>query len=147
MAATGSAPLRYQWQLNGANIAGATAPTLVIAHVNYTNAGAYSALVSNRINTAASSNALLAVFPPAPVITSPVAGFQSPSNLLTVKGKAGSTGVTNILVQAGGGSWQAAVLSSNRADWSAFVPLAPGTNPWWQSRKLRSARRCPPRPR
>jgi uncharacterized repeat protein (TIGR03803 family) len=128
VAATGSAPLHYQWQRNGANLAGATAATLAIAAVTYTNAGAYSVLVSNGINIAASTNALLAVFPPAPVITSPAAGFQSPSNSLTVAGKTGSSGVTNVLVQVGEGAWQAAVLSHNGANWSALVALAPGTN-------------------
>jgi uncharacterized repeat protein (TIGR03803 family) len=128
VAATGSPPLRYQWQVNGANIFGATTAALAISSVNYTNAGAYSVLVANPVNTTASSNALLSVFPPPPLITSPVAGFQSASNSVTVAGKTGSSGVTNILFQVGGGGWQTAVLSSNGGKWSAIAALAPGTN-------------------
>jgi hypothetical protein len=54
-------PLGYQWQLNGANIAGATAANLVLTNVQFAAAGTYSVLVSNIIGVTASSNAVLQV--------------------------------------------------------------------------------------
>ncbi len=128
VAATGSPPLHYQWQFNGAKIPGATTATLAFSSVNYTNAGAYSVLVSNPVSAAASSNALLLVFPPPPLILSPAAGSTSATNFITVAGKTGSAGVTNISFQVGGGVWQSAVLSGNGSRWSALVSLARGTN-------------------
>jgi uncharacterized repeat protein (TIGR03803 family) len=128
VAATGSSPISYQWQANGENISGATAATLIIPSVNYANAGTYSVRVSNPVNGMVSSNAFLTVLPAAPIITSPGAGFQSPTNSITVAGKTGSSGVTNVVFQIGGGAWQTAVLSSNGSSWSALVSLSPGTN-------------------
>ena len=46
--ATGSPPLRIQWQFNGVDIAGQTGPTLQLANVTVANAGGYAAVVSNR---------------------------------------------------------------------------------------------------
>jgi hypothetical protein len=46
-AATGAPTPRFQWRLNGANIPGATGPTLTIANVQYTNGGSYSVAVAN----------------------------------------------------------------------------------------------------
>jgi lysophospholipase L1-like esterase len=45
--ASGLLPLRYQWQKDGAVLAGATNPSLVITNLQMTNAGAYSVLVTN----------------------------------------------------------------------------------------------------
>jgi uncharacterized repeat protein (TIGR03803 family) len=126
--ATGSPAPTYQWQANGVNIPGATSATLIIPHVSYTNAGSYSVLVSNPVSATMSSNAFLTVVPSAPIINFPAAGFQSPSNSITVVGKTGSLGVTNILFQFAGGALQPAILSSNASTWSAFVPLSAGTN-------------------
>jgi len=59
--ATGDLPLSYQWQLNGSNMAGATASTLVLTNVQVANEGFYSAIVSNIAGTIVSSNASLAL--------------------------------------------------------------------------------------
>ena len=59
--ATGSAPLSYQWKLNGGNISGATASSYTLNNVQSTDAGDYSVLVSNAYGSATSSNANLAV--------------------------------------------------------------------------------------
>jgi len=45
--ATGEAPLRYQWQSNGRNIAGATNAMLVLHDLQPSDAGTYRAVVSN----------------------------------------------------------------------------------------------------
>ncbi len=53
--------LSYQWQLNDAPIAGATASTLTLTSVQLGDAGAYSVIVSNGSGTITSSNATLTV--------------------------------------------------------------------------------------
>jgi hypothetical protein len=70
--ASGTAPLSYQWRLNGANIAGATSATLTLSNVTTgQSGGTYSCLVSNVAGTATSSAAVLTVnpIPVAPTIT------------------------------------------------------------------------------
>ncbi|MDB6026337.1 MAG: hypothetical protein JWM68_2560 [Verrucomicrobiales bacterium] len=49
--ASGSAPLRYQWQLNGTNITGATTAQYIVKGVNATNIGTYNVVVSNLVST------------------------------------------------------------------------------------------------
>jgi hypothetical protein len=66
---------RYQWQFNGTNIDGAIAASLTITNVQLTNAGNYSVVLSNGLQTATSSNATLAVttspVPPAFTVVPP----------------------------------------------------------------------------
>ncbi|MGO9586784.1 MAG: immunoglobulin domain-containing protein [Limisphaerales bacterium] len=74
--ATGSAPLSYQWQLNGTNLvnktnqvngvraitSGATSNVLTISNVQLTNAGTYTVIVTNKIyGGSAATNASLSV--------------------------------------------------------------------------------------
>lgn len=59
VAATGSAPLAFQWQFNGANVPGATNNSFTQTHVQPEDAGYYSVVVSNPAGVEVSSNALL----------------------------------------------------------------------------------------
>jgi hypothetical protein len=59
--ATGTAPLIYQWRVNGANITGATNPVLTLTNLQFTQAGVYSAVVFNSAGSASTSNAVLTV--------------------------------------------------------------------------------------
>lgn len=59
--ATGTAPLRYQWRLNGTNLPGATNNFFTQANVQPADAGNYSILVTNIAGNAVSSNAALIV--------------------------------------------------------------------------------------
>jgi len=59
--ATGSAPLSYQWRFSGGNIAGATASTYTRVNAQLADAGAYTVVVSNSINTVTSAPATLTV--------------------------------------------------------------------------------------
>jgi hypothetical protein len=77
--ASGTPPLGYQWQFNGADIAGATDSSYNLVSVQATNAGTYSAAVSNPYGVTPSSNAVLTVVVP-PVITA------QPSNQTVVAG-------------------------------------------------------------
>ncbi|MBI5772863.1 MAG: immunoglobulin domain-containing protein [Verrucomicrobia bacterium] len=68
VAATGSAPLQYQWRLNTVNIANATNATLTLTSVGAANAGSYTVVVTNLAGSATSPAATLIVRVP-PVIT------------------------------------------------------------------------------
>jgi len=62
VAATGSAPLTYQWRINGANISGATTTALNVPVTNISNAGSYSVVVTDGTAvTATSSDAVLSI--------------------------------------------------------------------------------------
>jgi hypothetical protein len=75
-AAGGTPPLSYQWQLNGTNIAGATATALTLTNVQPAQAGVYALVVTNAAGSTTSSNALLTVNPPPPC-TPPPSGLVS----------------------------------------------------------------------
>jgi hypothetical protein len=59
--ATSSLPLSYQWLLNGAPIAGATSPTLLLPNVQVVNVGNYRARVSNGTGESDSEIAFLQI--------------------------------------------------------------------------------------
>src|SRR5258706_333446 len=70
--ATGTAPLSYQWQKNGANIAGATAASYTTPATTATDSGStFRVVVNNTAGTATSAAATLTVSaaPVAPTIT------------------------------------------------------------------------------
>ena len=58
-AATGTAPLAYQWRFSGANLAGKTSTSLVLANAQLTNAGNYSVVVTNAVGSVTSRIARL----------------------------------------------------------------------------------------
>jgi hypothetical protein len=78
--AVNSPPFSYQWSFNGANIAGATNATYSISDVQSNNDGAYSVFISDAATRINSSNAVLTVIYPPPVIVSP------PTNEIVVAG-------------------------------------------------------------
>ena len=59
VSATSAASLGYQWRLNGANLAGKTSASLVLANAQLTNAGNYSVVVTYAIGSVTSRVALL----------------------------------------------------------------------------------------
>jgi hypothetical protein len=91
--ATGSAPLTYQWLLNGVGlmdggkIGGATSPTVILTNVQPSDAGFYELAVSNGAGAATSSVATLDVLVP------PSINIQ-PTNLYLVTGSDASFSVT-----------------------------------------------------
>ena len=66
VAVGGTPPLSYQWRFNGTNLAGATSLMLVLANVQFPNAGIYSVVVTNLAGSVTSSNAQLMVTPSLP---------------------------------------------------------------------------------
>src|SRR5213075_699211 len=70
--ATGTAPLRYQWQKNSANISGATSASYTTPATTTSDSGStFKVVVSNSAGTATSNAATLTVSPApvAPTIT------------------------------------------------------------------------------
>jgi hypothetical protein len=63
-----SPPFSYQWLFNGTNIPGATNASYSIPDVQPDNDGAYSVVVSDAVTNISSSNAVLTVVYPPPVI-------------------------------------------------------------------------------
>ena len=59
--ATGSPVLDYQWQLNGEDIPGEKSPTLVLTGVGYDQTGSYTCIVTNEVDDATSTPAVLSV--------------------------------------------------------------------------------------
>src|SRR4029079_875787 len=62
----GTGPFTYQWKVGSSNIPGATLPGLVLTNVQPGQAGSYSVVVANSLNTLTSSSAQLTVIPIAP---------------------------------------------------------------------------------
>lgn len=72
VAATGSAPLNYQWMLNGSLLGGATSGSLVLNNVQTNQAGNYCVIITNSAGSITSALAALTVLVP-PDITAPPA--------------------------------------------------------------------------
>jgi len=72
VAATGTAPLTYQWKRDGVDIAGAARASHTIAAAALADAGAYTVVVTNACGEVTSAAATLTVTPPpvAPVVPS-----------------------------------------------------------------------------
>jgi sugar lactone lactonase YvrE len=64
--ADGTAPLAYQWQFNGASIAGATLTSFILTNAQSADAGSYEVIVTNVVGSVTSSVATLTVLPPPP---------------------------------------------------------------------------------
>jgi|GEM_PF-872065 len=62
-AVSGSAPLKYQWTLNGAYVAGATTNYYNLTNAQTTNSGFYTLIVTNTSGSVTSSPVSLLVFP------------------------------------------------------------------------------------
>ena len=60
----GTAPFAYQWTFNGTNIASATNSSLILAGVQYAQAGNYAVVVTSPYGTNTSANGVLTVLSP-----------------------------------------------------------------------------------
>ncbi len=85
--ATGTAPLSYQWQFNGADLSGANSATLALTGVTTNEAGNYAAVVANSAGSVTSIVATLTVRVP-PAITA------QPANLSVTAGASATFSVT-----------------------------------------------------
>jgi alpha-tubulin suppressor-like RCC1 family protein len=75
---TGWQPLSYQWFFQGvtltntSRIGGTTTPVLTIANLQFSDAGAYTVVVSNAFGSVVSSDAVITVFGPPVIVQQPV---------------------------------------------------------------------------
>lgn len=70
VAASGSAPLAYQWRRDGLALGGANAATLTLTAVQATDAGLYSVVVTNAAGSVTAGPSRLTVAVPPPVVIS-----------------------------------------------------------------------------
>jgi len=78
VSADGSPPLSYAWFKNGAPISGASGPKLVISPVAKTDAGDYTAQVTNAAGSALSDKASLTVIPMQATLTANITNVNFP---------------------------------------------------------------------
>ena len=125
VAATGAAPLSYQWQFNGVDLAGATSNSFTLAGAQPSDAGAYSVVVTNALGAVASSNATLTVASGLPGVIA-----QWNFNSLTADGSTG-TGTTTPSV----GSGTASLVGGASASFASGSSTDPGSadNSGWNT--------------
>ena len=93
--ATGTAPLAYQWQRNGVNIAGATAANCSVVNAQSVNVGSYRVIVSNAAGSVTSTAATLTVNPagqPPVILTQPIAATRTVGQSVTFTVAASGSG-------------------------------------------------------
>jgi uncharacterized repeat protein (TIGR03803 family) len=83
----GTAPLSYQWLLNGTNLPGATAAQLALTQVTTDNAGNYAVVVANSAGSITSSDAVLSVVDVPPSI------LTQPQDLTVTNGQPATFGI------------------------------------------------------
>ncbi|WP_193212561.1 Ig-like domain-containing protein [Luteolibacter marinus] len=134
--ATGSETLSYQWKLDGSDIGGATDPVLDLGFVDFSNAGDYTVVISNSVDSVESDVATLVVLENVPGAFSsgvgpdgfPLAGGQiDPHFTLIVNPD--NPGSDTVYVQSNvPGSWNANSGTSKwigpRADTSGAAAMA-----------------------
>ena len=92
VAASGAAPITYQWQKNGVDLSGQTGTSLSLANVSAADIGSYTVVVSN-IGGSTTSNILsLTVITPPTIVTSPAGANVAAGGSLTFS--VGATGTT-----------------------------------------------------
>ncbi|MBI5775036.1 MAG: immunoglobulin domain-containing protein [Verrucomicrobia bacterium] len=96
----GSAPLFYQWQVNGTNILNATNFSLSLSNLQFSNAGNYTVTLSNAVGTLTSAAATLTVLPGAGALDPASLLGTGPANFNYVQAVARQS--TDKLVMGGG---------------------------------------------
>jgi len=138
--ASGSAPLSYFWQRNGAPIAGATQPNYTTNDVQLADSGSqFSCLVSNAVGTAGSQAATLTVVPLPAIAVTPASlsfgsiqvGTSASQNLYVTNVGGGTlTGIASVASPfsiMSGGSYSLAASQGQQVAVS-YNPTAAGTN-------------------
>jgi hypothetical protein len=112
--ASGTAPLRYQWQRNGGAIGNATSPSYTTPATSTSDNGAqFTVVVTNSVGSVTSNAATLTVTAPLPTVSSLT---LSPTSVI---GGTSSTGTVTLSGPAPTGGAQVALSSNNGA---ASVP-------------------------
>jgi kumamolisin len=103
VAATGTEPLAYQWNLNGIAITGATSATLTLANVGTSQAGTYTVTVTNALGSVTSNAATLTVNYSARLDNLSARAYVGTSGNILIAGfNIGGTGTKNLLLRGVG---------------------------------------------
>lgn len=97
VAATGKAPLAYQWRRDGQNVAGATSATLTFNPVPVTASGGYTVVVVDANGAVESEVAQLTVLQPAQIVSQPEGRNVAPG--ATVSFTVGAVGTGTLKYQ------------------------------------------------
>jgi uncharacterized membrane-anchored protein len=89
--ATGTPPLKYQWSLNGSEVAGANGPELSLTGVAPAQAGNYTVAITDATGTVTSQAAVLAVLSPAVITRQPASQTVVPGVDVSFSVEAGGT--------------------------------------------------------
>jgi hypothetical protein len=115
--ATGTAPLAFQWRKDGVAIAGGSSATYSLT-AQAANAGSYDVVVSNIVNSATSSAAVLSVNTPVKIAPS---FSQQPADFRMIKGAATTLALTAQATVAGAvDTWLLLALGQD-------IPILSGT--------------------
>lgn len=90
--AVGSGTLRYQWQLNGTNIAGATNATYALNNFAYDRAGRYAVVISNQVGVTTGKVAAVGFIPVLNISPSAGAAVVNWSGTFTLQAATNVTG-------------------------------------------------------
>lgn len=97
VAASGTAPLSYQWRRNGSALSGATQAMYAISSAQDANEGDYTCLISNVAGSAVSNSATLVVTDRPTIVLHPVSKTVNPGSL--VEFTVGATGTEPLSYQ------------------------------------------------
>ncbi len=133
---TGSAPLQFQWYLNGAPIPNATSSSYQVTAVGASDAGSYTVQISNSVGAVTSTPAALAVVIPPAITSQPASQTLAIGSALNLSVQvSGSTPLTyqwfrngTALSGANAASFQiAAVQSSDAGSYTVTASNAAGS--------------------
>ncbi len=145
VAASGTAPLTYQWRKAGTNVAGATAATYSIAATVVGDAGSYNCVVSNPSGSVTSASAILTVNNPLPglivvemesltvaassgdALTYKAEAAASAGNFLYISSNAVGDHITFAVPSVAAGTYTVAMIVKKNTDRAKFQ-LAVSTN-------------------
>ena len=119
--AVGTAPLSYQWLLNGTNIPGATNTSLAIPDIQTNSAGYYQLLVSNSLNTT------LSLPTPVNVISNGTLTFLSQPSGFRTNYQGSTVTVGSVTILGSGPLSYQWYFNTNNSD-EIFTPVTGATN-------------------
>jgi len=123
--ATGTAPLSYQWQKNGANISGAASSSYTTpAATTADNGSTFRCVVSNSVGSATSNSATLTV---TSVPVNPPVITSQPGNVTVTQGQTGTFSVTATGTAPLSYQWQKNSLNISGATFSSYTTPATTT--------------------
>lgn len=136
VAASGAGPLHYQWRLNSTNLPNAGLTNLTLTNVTAQQAGEYTLVVSNGVETVTSMPANLTVIMPPEITQGPEAQTAVSGAAVTFRVNANSMGPltyrwlfngTNLPAALSANLLVPAALDSSAGDYSVVVANAAGS--------------------